>query len=344
MTHPNERSEAVRKISQNVITAANNNNFPLTIENYTLWYSHFEGTMPELSKTINDIIKKKNVITQPINSFLFRKFIGTSHPQDIIENVQTETQDVLREIIENILTGTDASSSYEKRLIKHTKELGTQKSNEQIQKIVLALIKDTKTMADANQKLQHEFSEAKAQTEKLTKKLELIQAEAVTDALTGINNRRAFDKAINHLIESFSSSGTHFSVIVFDVDHFKKFNDTYGHQTGDAVLKTVGEILIKSLKGQETPYRYGGEEFVILLPNTQIDHALIIAEQIRIRIAVTKIEDPQTKTDVDRVTISNGIARIRKNDTALSIIERADKALYLAKTSGRNTTKTEKDI
>ena len=129
-----------------------------------------------------------------------------------------------------------------------------------------------------------------------------------------------------------------------DIDHFKTFNDTYGHQIGDLVLKNVGATLKNRLKGKDIPTRYGGEEFVILLPETMLKNACIVSEQLRIRIAVRPLLDPKTNEGIAKVTISSGVAEIRLGDDAETIVNRADKALYLAKESGRNRTNSEEDL
>ena len=117
-----------------------------------------------------------------------------------------------------------------------------------------------------------------------------------------------------------------------------------GHQTGDEVLKNVGEILLKGLNGKNVPYRYGGEEFIVLLSNSVIEDAAVIAEQLRIRIAVKRIIDPGTGAEIKKITMSLGISQINSEDTIQTVIERADKALYHAKESGRNNIKTENDL
>ncbi|NNK85112.1 MAG: GGDEF domain-containing protein, partial [Desulfobacterales bacterium] len=128
------------------------------------------------------------------------------------------------------------------------------------------------------------------------------------------------------------------------IDYFKKFNDQYGHQVGDEVLRIFGEQLKENLKGKDFPARYGGEEFVILLPNTKLDNANVVAEQIRENISNKELKIKETGKKLDSITISVGVSEIRQGDTAISAVERADAALYLAKNSGRNNVKSEIDL
>jgi len=135
-----------------------------------------------------------------------------------------------------------------------------------------------------------------------------------------------------------------FSVIILDIDHFKKFNDTFGHKIGDEVLKMVGSALKKGVKGSDIAIRYGGEEFVILLPETICDNACILADKLRIRLAVRPLRDALTGKEITKITASFGVAEIKPNDNPESIMERADRALYAAKEAGRNRTMSEKNL
>jgi diguanylate cyclase len=129
-----------------------------------------------------------------------------------------------------------------------------------------------------------------------------------------------------------------------DIDLFKKFNDTYGHTIGDDVLQFVGSLLYDNLKGRDFPARYGGEEFIVLLPSTVLDNACIVAEEIRRRLSDKKLKHARTGESLGKVTASLGVAQIAPGDTINSLLDRADKAVYKAKNSGRNNVKSEKDL
>jgi diguanylate cyclase len=149
---------------------------------------------------------------------------------------------------------------------------------------------------------------------------------------------------INDLCEEFDKNEEFFSVVMLDIDYFKKFNDQYGHQVGDEVLRIVGSCLKENLKGKDFPSRYGGEEFIVLLPNTKLDKAYIVAEQIRENISKKRLKIKKTGQAIGNITVSVGVSEIREGDTAISVAERADSALYIAKDSGRNNVKSEKDF
>jgi len=131
---------------------------------------------------------------------------------------------------------------------------------------------------------------------------------------------------------------------MLDIDHFKRFNDHYGYQVGDEVLWIVESHLKENLKDKDFPSRYGGEEFIVLLLNTKLDKANIVAEQIRENISKKGLKIKKTEQSLGNITVSVGVSEFREGDTAASVVERADSALYLAKDSGRNNVKLEKDV
>jgi len=189
-----------------------------------------------------------------------------------------------------------------------------------------------------------ELEEATSQIETLSKQLEEKEKEVLKDPLTGLNNRKSLDKKIETLCDTFEKEQDFFSVMMLDIDYFKKFNDKYGHQIGDEVLRIVGWQLKEMLKGKDFPSRYGGEEFTVLLPNTRMDNAMVVAEQIREAISRKKLKIKTTGQTLGNITLSIGVSEIRIGDTPQSVIARADAALYMAKGSDRNNVKSEKDL
>lgn len=157
-------------------------------------------------------------------------------------------------------------------------------------------------------------------------------AQAHRDPLTQIGNRAAFDQALAKQISSFERHDTNFSLMVLDIDYFKKVNDTFGHIAGDQVLKSVATTIKNTLRCSDEVFRYGGEEFVVLLANTQQGGAKFIAERIRKSIEELNVELNKTIS----VTVSIGVSSSEKNNDVSKTLELADKALYQAKEAGRN--------
>jgi diguanylate cyclase (GGDEF)-like protein len=156
---------------------------------------------------------------------------------------------------------------------------------------------------------------------------------AFTDPVTGTHNRAAFDNALQREVELAQRHGTQLSLVMVDADHFKRINDTYGHIVGDSVLRGLGDCLLKSARGCDMVFRYGGEEFAVVLSNTRGDGALRLAERIRSTVEAKRFQYEET---VLSLTVSVGVASLTLNDDAAALIERADRALYQAKHAGRN--------
>ena len=175
-----------------------------------------------------------------------------------------------------------------------------------------------------------DITNKKNTAQKLMEENKSLAIEASTDPLTGIANRRFLFEELEQLVNPHIRIQRPLSIILFDIDNFKQFNDDYGHLAGDEVLRQVAKVLDQSIRGFDTVGRYGGEEFLIILPNTDYAKALRAAERARQSIEALVIDG------LPRVTISGGVAQREENESIETMIDRADQSLYQAKNSGRN--------
>jgi diguanylate cyclase (GGDEF)-like protein len=163
----------------------------------------------------------------------------------------------------------------------------------------------------------------------LSNRNQKIQLLADTDKLTGLFNREKFDQYLTNLIGSDEQSDTSLSLLLLDVDHFKKINDTKGHLEGDRILKGLADVLKSKMRPSDLLARWGGEEFVVVLPDTKLDSAKDFAERLRTHV------EQNTIVGVN-VSVSIGITQLTATDNIDALLSRADKALYQAKSNGRN--------
>ena len=198
-------------------------------------------------------------------------------------------------------------------------------------------------MRDTNKALEDRLSLSKQEISNLQQSLEAIRAESLTDPLTSLGNRKYFDRAIAAAVQSAAARGEPLSLLMLDIDHFKSFNDNYGHLTGDQVLRLVGMALKQTIKGQDITARYGGEEFAVVLPATPLRQALTVADHIRRAVMSKELKKKSTGEILGRVTISVGVSMLQPGDDPDSLIERADACLYAAKRNGRNRVICEAD-
>jgi len=198
-----------------------------------------------------------------------------------------------------------------------------------------AVVSAVDKLIHANSTMQEQLASADERLREQAQQIECHAAEARTDALTGLANRRAFDDEMDHRLAEFQRHARTFSLIMLDVDHFKKFNDTYGHQAGDEVLRGLGKVLRETVREMDIPARYGGEEFSLILPGTPVPVAAEAADRVRTAIAAARFRVGKSEL---KVTASLGVAELVDDETADAMIERADTALYASKQAGRNCT------
>ena len=171
-------------------------------------------------------------------------------------------------------------------------------------------------------------------TQERVRMMEKLQKLAITDGLTKLHNSRSFYSQIEVEVDRFNRYKHPLSLLLLDIDHFKHYNDTYGHLEGDKVLVRISQIIRSCLRKLDTAYRYGGEEFTVILPETTCEEAQNVAERIRNAVKAEKF-DPETESDIV-ITISIGVTQYAPEEELSAFIQRADKAMYASKQNGRN--------
>jgi diguanylate cyclase len=235
------------------------------------------------------------------------------------------------------------ASNYTESLVEVAQKLGLASDAPAVRALVESLVQATQEMEKNNQALEARLNASKQEITQLQENLETVRNESLTDPLTSLANRKFFDSALAAAIEDAKSRGEPLSLMMTDVDHFKKFNDSYGHLTGDQVLRLVAMSVKANVKGQDIAARYGGEEFAVVLPNTALRSAITLADHIRRAVMAKELMKRSTGEHLGRVTVSIGVATLQKSDTVQSLIERADGCLYAAKHAGRNRVISEAD-
>jgi diguanylate cyclase len=224
-----------------------------------------------------------------------------------------------------------------------SEQLGQSKDREGLRAIVEMLVHTAKEMEVSNQQLEERLNASKLEINELQVSLETVRTESLTDPLTQLANRKFFDSTLETAIAVARAKNEPLSLIMTDIDHFKNFNDNYGHLTGDQVLRLVAAAVKNNVKGQDTAARYGGEEFSIILPNTVLRSAITVADHIRRAVMTKELMKRSTGEHLGRVTVSIGVATLHKNDSPQLLIERTDCCLYAAKRHGRNRVMSETD-
>jgi len=251
--------------------------------------------------------------------------------------------DEIEQVMAMIDAAAGSATSYTESLADMTEKLGQSKDREGLRAIVESLVHTAKEMEVSNQKLEARLNASKQEINELQVNLETVRNESLTDPLTQLANRKFFDNTLEDAIAEARARNEPLSLMLTDIDHFKTFNDSFGHLTGDQVLRLVAMSVKQNVKGQDTAARYGGEEFAVVLPNTVLRSAITVADHIRRAVMTKELMKRSTGEHLGRVTVSIGVATLRKSDTPQSLIERTDACLYAAKRHGRNRVMCETD-
>ena len=311
--------------------------------NYEIWYVYATGYNSQLNKIINETLARNGRLTEADLEQLYETYLSQIKTTDRIDKVGARVIGEIDDVMALITDALGMSASYDDSLSGATRKLSVAKNREQVKAIVQMLVKSTSEMRETNKALEDRLSLSKTEISNLQQSLEAIRAESLTDPLTGLGNRKYFDRSIETAVINAVDTGEPLSLLMFDIDHFKSFNDSYGHLTGDQVLRLVGLSLKQTIKGQDITARYGGEEFAVVLPNTALRQALTVADHIRRAVMSKELKKKSTGEILGRVTISVGVSMLKAGDDTDSLIERADACLYAAKRAGRNRVVCEAD-
>lgn len=325
------------RIGHEAVCALDGMSIPPIPPYYEVWFSHLERNNQGLSSEIEKEMSAGGVDEVFLKNIHGKYFMPNNAAvciDDYVAQLLSQTNNLKR-----LAKDFDSSAS---ELHKDLDSASTQihgDGDTEPSVLLASLLKTAERAIERNRELEDNLSQATSRIASLQEAVELIATDANTDFLTKLSNRRYFDSALSQLIDSARLSDDPLCLIVADIDHFKKFNDTWGHQIGDQVLKLVAGTLRENVKGQDLIARYGGEEFAIATPHTNIDDACKLAENIRIAVSKRKLVNKANNEELGRVTMSFGVALFEDDLNGDELFQNADAALYQAKESGRNQVK-----
>ena len=335
-----ERTMAFAEIALGQIRALRE---PATPRNYEIWYAYATGYQPSLNQKINELLAQDGKLSDTDLEHVYEAYLAPTRLSERIDNVGNKVMGEIEQVMAMIDAAAGNANHYTESLADMSEKLGNSKDREGVRAIVEGLVQTAKEMEVSNQKLEERLSASKLEINELQVNLETVRNESLTDPLTQLANRKFFDTSLEQAIADANATDEPLSLMMTDIDHFKSFNDSFGHLTGDQVLRLVAMSVKQNVKGQDIASRYGGEEFAIVLPNTVLRSAIVVADHIRRAVMTKELMKRSTGEHLGRVTISIGVATLHKNETAQSFIERTDACLYAAKRHGRNRVMCETD-
>ena len=317
---------------------------PPTPNNFTVWYVYSSGGSLELKREMDRLIENREPFTAERSIELFERYFGTVAETQALRETSERLESAVAQLVGFLSKAGVNTAHYGETLRTASGALRDSTKVEDIREVVANVLTETKKMAEQHRQLQYELNSSAREMTQLREHIVSARREAQTDALTGIANRKLFEQRIDENVRDAMRTGDDLCLLVLDIDHFKKFNDTYGHQLGDQVLRLVAKTFTECIKGRDTAARYGGEEFVVLLPHTNIANAAKLADHLRLTVAGKMIVNRQTGKSLGQITLSIGVAQYKRGEPIASFIQRADKALYKAKGNGRNRVVTEEEV
>lgn len=305
--------------------------------NYAVWYEFVTGINLALSEAMAELLDGGGKLDDEAIEKLYIKHV--SECNSAIDRVLRQDIQQLFGNLTGITEETDKQiHQFGNNLQTYGVKLAQTLDVPKLAALTNDMVGDTGKMQDSMQSLKSELASSKQQVEKLHQDLQAARGEALIDPLTGIPNRRGFEAKAKQILVELAAPSKGACMLMLDIDHFKKVNDTYGHLFGDKVICGIAKTLKSKVRGQDSVARLGGEEFGILLAETDMSGALVVAEQIRQAIEKSKIQRANTHEPIGGITISIGVAAYAKGDNLEDLLDRADKALYASKGQGRNRT------
>lgn len=304
---------------------------------YEVLYSYVSSDREPVRDRVNEAIERDGVLNLYDIDQIHSDFFSYS---EAMQARQDETaggmEAELTNLMDMISVQMSSTQTYSRSLDIADVTISNGVSAQQLRSTIKVLISENQRARDESKRLASSLEQSRGTISQIKESLASAREEGLRDALTGLRNRRHFDKSIVEEIQRAADEGTPLSLCIADIDHFKRVNDEFGHPTGDAVLRLVGALLAENLKGRDIPVRYGGEEFAIILPKTKLKSAERLADRIRQQLSEKRLVLTENKQGLGTITASFGIAQWSPGEAEGDIIARADAMLYQAKRAGRN--------
>jgi diguanylate cyclase len=318
-------------------------NLPVDPVNYSVWYEYVAGKNQMLSKTIDEFLTQAKPISVELNKYLYQRFIADEMAA-LSEKMLKELRKVIHDMSKHVKNSGVDFDQHGEVLERYASRLANPNDYEQFTKIINAIAQETRALVKTSRTIKNNLDQVQKELDILKIKLQTTREEATTDSLTGLANRRGFEQVLVQEIETAANRETPLSLLMIDIDHFKAINDNFGHLAGDSVLKIIANTIRDYTKRRDSVFRYGGEEFVVILPETPLEGAVIVGEKIRKFLESMNWKNKASGASMGTITLSVGAAIYRPGESADTFFQRADQSLYYSKNNGRNRVTPETSV
>jgi diguanylate cyclase len=335
--------EYATSVAEKTMRAMAAQRVPPTPNNFQVWFKYSLGTSAELKRTIDILIGNKRKFDAATNQGLFETYIGSQAAAD--EAAAHKTSQQLHSVMDSakqFLTTAIADNRSQIQAMGDVAEAGEAGADPKL--LIESLMSELALATTRATKLEANFVEKSRELDTIRDSLNKSEERAKTDILTDLPNRRALDEFFRTAQIAAMEKDEPLSVLLIDIDHFKTFNDCFGHGVGDQVLKLMAKVLRDRVREIDLPARYGGEELIAVLPGADLAACQAAAERIRRSIAECTITRRSTGEVLPNITVSIGVGQFQPGEAMADLIDRCDRALYFAKRTGRNKVVTEDEL
>jgi len=304
--------------------------------NFELWLHYLGDPNGALGQEIQRMLGAGEPFTEEASETLAQTYLPRARLTDEIRDAGAQLSKELKSVATAIATAQKTQEAYGRTLAVAGEGLDKADEAPAVRQLVETLSDATRKVQTDNARLEKRLQESTKEVNLLREHLEQVRRDAMTDALTTLANRKAFDEHLTRICAEADEAKAPVALALIDIDHFKRFNDTWGHQTGDQVLRYVASVIGRVANSPRIAARYGGEEFAIIFPSERTPLVEAALNAIREEIGGRQLKRRSTNEDLGAITISAGVAQRRDGEDPTALMERTDAALYVSKRTGRN--------
>jgi len=303
--------------------------------NFEIWLHYLGDPKGPLGAEIERMLDAGEPFTEEVSETLAATYLPRARLNEEIRDAGYQLSEELKSVASAIAVAQKTQEAYG-RTLQVAGEGLQQAEPPEVKRLVDTLSAATRKVQIDNARLEKRLEESTREVNLLREHLEQVRRDAMTDALTALANRKAFDEHLARACAEADETNAPLCMALLDIDHFKRFNDTWGHQTGDQVLRYVASVIARVSAHPRVGARYGGEEFAMLFPRETASIVEAALNAVREEVASRQLKRRSTNEDLGSVTISAGVAQRRRGEEPSAFLERADEALYASKRGGRN--------